>query len=269
MPADPPTRAGRLDVPGAVLATGGIALLVLAVARAGDTLSYLLPSVVAVVAFALLGGFVLRERSAASPLLNVALLADRGILGANVCLIAIGAFNAGQVLLDALYLQNGRHLSPVLTGLCFLAQAAGALLLTGTASSLVLNLGPRRSLRVAMFLALVSLVGGALAVSAQSLLALLATLFVMGAAVRIGMVAATLAGTHGPVALKSEGTASALLTATRQSGSALGVALVSATLVVAHGNTTQRTEIAMFVAAGFALAGLLATRVLPSGPAHS
>jgi hypothetical protein len=79
---------------------------------------------------------------------------------------------------------------------------------------------------------------------------------------------ALVAGTQGPVAARSEGAASALLTATRQCGSALGVAILSATLVVVHGGTSHRTGVAMFVSAGFALAGLLATRVVPSGPPH-
>jgi MFS family permease len=70
------------------------------------------------------------------------------------------------------------------------------------------------------------------------------------------------------VAARSEGTASALLTATRQCGSALGVAILSATLVAVHGTTGHRTAVAMFAGAGFALAGLLATRVVPPGPPH-
>jgi EmrB/QacA subfamily drug resistance transporter len=264
MPADPPRTPGRLDLPGAVTVTAGVALLVLAVARAGDTLSIGQPAVLAVVALGLLGAFVVRERWAASPLLNLALLRDRGILGANVSLIAVGAFNAGQVLLVTLYLQDGRHLMPLATGLCFVAQAAGAFTLSGPASSVVPNLGARRSLSIAMFIALVALAGGALAVGVGSIVALLVTLLLMGAAARISMVASTLAGTHGPVAMSSEGTASALLTATRQCGSALGVAILSAMLVVAHGSTAQRTEIAMFVAACFALAGLLATWIVPA-----
>jgi len=112
-----------------------------------------------------------------------------------------------------------------------------------------------------------ALAGGALAVAVGSIVALLVTLLLMGAAARISMVASTLAGTHGPVALRSEGTASAFAHATRQSGSALGVAILSATLVVAPGSTTQRTEIAMLVAACFALAWLLATRIVPAGRA--
>ncbi len=236
LPPDPPRSREQLDVPGAILVTAGVALLVFAVARAGDTLRVTQPALLAVAAVVLLGAFVARERRAQAPILDLALLKDRGILGANLALIAIGAFSAGQVLLVTLYLQEGRGLSPLLTGLCFVPQAA--------------------------------LAGAAVAVLAGSLPALLAATFVLGIANRLSQVSSTLAGTQGPVAAKSEGTASGLLTATRQCGAALGVAILSATLVAVHGGPGHRTGVAMFVAAGFALAGLLATRVVPPGPPH-
>jgi hypothetical protein len=47
------------------------------------------------------------------------------------------------------------------------------------------------------------------------------------------------------------------------------VAIASATLVAVHGSITHRTVVAMFVAAGFALVGLLATAVVPAGPPHT
>jgi hypothetical protein len=97
---------------------------------------------------------------------------------------------------------------------------------------------------------------------------LLASLFVMGVAARIVQVASTLAGTAGPVAAQSEGSASAVLTASRQVGSALGVAVVSAILVTVHGTANHRSAVAMFVAAAFALVGLLTTRVVPKGQAQ-
>jgi EmrB/QacA subfamily drug resistance transporter len=268
LPADPPGRGGELDVPGAVTATAGIALLVLAVVRAGDTLQAGQPSLLAGLAALLLAAFVVRESRARAPLLDLALLKDRGIAGANLTLIAVGAFSAAQVLLVTLYLQEGRGLSPVLTGLCFVPQAAGAFALSGPAGRLVPALGPRRALAIALSIALLALAGAAAAVLAGSLPALLAAQFALGIAARLSQVASTLAGTRGPVAARAEGTASALLTATRQCGSALGVAIVSATLVTAHGSVARRTAEAMFVAAGFALAGLLATRVVPPGPPH-
>ena len=269
LPPHPPGRGGQLDVPGAITVTAGVALLVLAVVRAGDTLQATQPALLAVAAVLLLGAFIARERRARSPLLDLALLKDRGIAGANLTLIAIGAFNAGQVLLVTLYLQQGRGLSPVLTGLCFVPQAAGAFALSGPASRLVPSLGPRRALAIALSMALLALAGAAIAVLAGSLPALLAAQFVLGLAARLSQVSSTLAGTHGPVAAQSEGTASALLTATRQCGSALGVAILAATLVAVHGTTGHRTEVAMFVAASFALVGLLATRVVPPGPTHA
>ena len=47
------------------------------------------------------------------------------------------------------------------------------------------------------------------------------------------------------------------------------MAIVSAMLVAAHGSFGHRIATGMFVAVGFALAGLLATRVVPPGPQHS
>ncbi|MGZ4434830.1 MAG: MFS transporter, partial [Trebonia sp.] len=167
-----------------------------------------------------------------------------------------------------LYLQEGRGLSPVLTGLCFIPQAAGAFALAGPAGRLVPALGPRRALAIAQLIALLALAGAAASVLGGALAGLLTAQFMLGVAARLSQVASTLAGTRGPVAARSEGTASALLTATRQCGSALGVAIVSATLVAIHGSDSHRTAATMLVTAGFALAGLLATRVIPAGPPH-
>jgi EmrB/QacA subfamily drug resistance transporter len=266
LPADPPGRKGKLDVPGAITVTAGVALLVYAVARAGDTLQVTQPALLFGTALVLLAAFVARERKAPAPILNLALLKDRGIAGANLTLIAIGAFSAGQVLVVTLYLQEGRGLSPLLTGLCFVPQAAGAFALAGPAGRIVPALGPRRALAAGLSLAMLALAGNAVAVLAGSLPGLLAGSFVLGIANRLSQVSSTLAGTQGPVAARSEGTASALLTATRQCGSALGVAILAAVMVAVHGGTSHRTGVAIFVAAGFALAGLIATRVVPPAP---
>jgi len=266
LPPDPPGSGRQLDVPGAITVTTGVALLVLAIVRAGVTLQATQPALLGGLAALLLAGFIVRERRARAPLLDLALLKDRGIAGANLTFIAVGAFSAAQVLLVTLYLQEGRGLSPVLTGLCFIPQAAGAFALSGPAGRLVPALGPRRALAIALAIALAGLCGAALAALSGSLPGLLAAQFVLGLAARLSQVAGTLAGTRGPVAARSEGTASALLTAARQCGSALGVAIVSAVLVAVHGAFYHRTTVAMFITAGFALIGLLATRVLPPAP---
>ena len=118
-----------------------------------------------------------------------------------------------------------------------------------------------------MALSLLALADAAFAVAHGSLAALLGTLVLQGIASHLNQVSSNIAGTHGPVAARSQGTASTLLTATRRTGSALGVAILSAVLVIVHGRSNYRAEVAMFIAAGFALVGLLATRVAP-GPPH-
>jgi MFS family permease len=55
LPPDPPSSRGQLDVPGAILVTAGVSLLVFAVARAGDTLRVTQPAVIAAAAILLLG----------------------------------------------------------------------------------------------------------------------------------------------------------------------------------------------------------------------
>ena len=182
LPADTPRRGGQLDVPGAVTATAGVALLVLAVVRAGDTLQATQPALLGAAAIVLLALFVLRERRTSAPLLDLALFKDRGIAGANLTLIAVGAFNAAQVLLTTLYLQDGRGLSPVLTGLCFLPQAVGAFALSGPAGRLVPTLGPRRALAIALSITLLALAGTAVSVLAGSLPGLLVAQFAIGVA---------------------------------------------------------------------------------------
>ena len=89
-----------------------------------------------------------------TPPLDLGLPQARGILGANMCLIAVGTISAGEVLVVALYLQQGRGRSPLMSGLCFIPQAAAAFALSGPAARLIPALGPRRALAVAIALSL-------------------------------------------------------------------------------------------------------------------
>ena len=187
------------------------------------------------------------------------------MLGANLSILGMGAIIGGEALVLTLYLQVDRGLSALVTGLCFVPQDVGAFALSGPASKLVPALGPRRVLALAMTLGAAALAGAGLAVGAGSLIGVLAVVFLIGVVSRLVQVAGTLAGTSGPIAVRSDCTASALLTATRQSGAALGVAILSAVVAATRGTSAHRTEVALFVAAGFALAALLSTLVVPPG----
>jgi len=99
-----------------VTVTAGVAVLVLAVTRAGDTLRVAEPAVLILIAAVLLGGFIVQERRAASPLVDLALFEDRRVLGANLSLLGMGGIIGGEALVLTLYLQEGRGLSALVTG---------------------------------------------------------------------------------------------------------------------------------------------------------
>ena len=68
LPPDQPSSKGQLDVPGAITVTAGVALLVYAVARAGDTRQLTQPGLLFGAAVVLLGAFGIRERRARAPI---------------------------------------------------------------------------------------------------------------------------------------------------------------------------------------------------------
>jgi hypothetical protein len=54
-----------------------------------------------------------------SLLVDLAVFEDRRVLGANLSILDMGAIIGGEALALALYLQEGRGLTPLVTGLCF------------------------------------------------------------------------------------------------------------------------------------------------------
>lgn len=126
-----PARRERLDALGAVLATGGLGLLVLGVVRT-DTLGWGSPVTWTSLAAAavLLAAFVVAESRAAAPLLRLGLLRSRQVAGANVLvfLAAAGQFTAFYFV--SLYMQQILGMGAAATGTAFLPFSAG--LVAGT-----------------------------------------------------------------------------------------------------------------------------------------
>ena len=237
LPPDPPAARGQLDLPGAVTVTAGVALLVLAVARAGDTLQVIQPALLGGAAVVLLAAFVVRESRAAGAAARPGPAqgprhrrrqphADRGRRlqrrpgPADDPVPAGGTRAQPGAHRPVLRPAGGRGVRAGRAGRTAGARARAAPGAGHRAVPRAAGPGRRRPSRC----------------WPASLPALLAAQFVLGVAARLSQVASTLAGTRGPVAARSEGTASALLTATRQCGSALGVAILSATLVAVHGS---------------------------------
>ncbi|MFJ5263397.1 MFS transporter [Streptomyces sp. NPDC088387] len=144
LPADAgPRRVGGLDVPGAVLATGGLLAasygLVVTDAWGWDSARVLGPLTAGVV---LLGAFVVVERRVREPLLPSGFLRDgRRVLG----LVATACTAAGTstvFVLFSLHLQDERGWSALRTSAAFLPVAAVLLVSGRVAGRLVGRYGP-------------------------------------------------------------------------------------------------------------------------------
>jgi EmrB/QacA subfamily drug resistance transporter len=121
LPADPPRTPGGLDVPGAVLATAGSALLVLGLAAGPQDGWLSLRSTGALAAGLVLAGLLLTvEARTRDPLIPLRLARGRGLA---VTMIAIAVFQAtlnGGYYVFTSYLQPVLGYSPVKAGLSFL-----------------------------------------------------------------------------------------------------------------------------------------------------
>ncbi|TYC64541.1 MFS transporter, partial [Streptomyces sp. CB01881] len=227
---------GRPDVLGAVLATGGVALLVFGVVRtdqhpwsSGVTLGTL------AVAVLLLVGFVVVERTtSADPLVRLGLFANRSVAGANVYTLLLGGAMASAFYFVSLYLQRVLGSGPARTGVQFLPFALGVVVGSVVAVKLGLRFAPR-SLLVAG--ALVTAVGfwwfGMMSADGSFVVDVLGPSVVTSVGIGLCLAPAVSIATAG-VAAHETGSASGLLNSTRQIGASLGLAALG---TAAHDRT--------------------------------
>ncbi|WLQ35081.1 MFS transporter [Streptomyces castrisilvae] len=266
-----PARRERLDSLGAVLATGGVGLLVLGVVRT-DTLGWGSPVTWTTLAAAavLLAAFVLVESRSGAPLLRLGLLRSRWVAGANVLvfLAAAGQFTAFYFV--SLYMQQVLGMGAAATGIAFLPFSLGLVAGTVVATRVTVARTPRVSLVPGALLAAAGLAWFALISPDGSFLTdVLGPSLVtsVGAGLVLAPVAA--AATTG-VAAREAGMASGLMNSSRQLGGSIGLAAL-ATLAAHH--TGAATEPAALndgyalglavAAAFFLLAAVVAIGVLP------
>ena len=126
LPRDAPSRPGRPDLPGLVLASAGMALATYGLASAGGPADRVVAPLCAGVV--LLAAFVIRSARIARPLLDVRLYANRAYAAASLSTFAMGGAIFGGMILMPLYYQLIRHQDPVLTGLLVAPTGLGAAL---------------------------------------------------------------------------------------------------------------------------------------------
>ena len=137
-------RAGA-DVLGAVLVTGALMLGVYTIVQAGEHGWGSLQTLgLGAVSLALLGGFVARQATAATPLLPLRLLRSRPVAGANAVQVLMVGGLFGVFFLGVLYLQRVLGYDAIEIGLAFLPVSLGiGILSLGFSARLVMRFGPR------------------------------------------------------------------------------------------------------------------------------
>jgi EmrB/QacA subfamily drug resistance transporter len=224
----------KYDIPGAVLATGGLVSLVYAFSTAasdgwGSTTTLAFFGLAAV----LLVGFFVAEIRQDNPLLPMRVLADRSRGGSYLTSIVLGAGIMGMFLFMTYYFQETLGYSPLKTGIAYLP-FSGALIVTAiAASSLLPRFGPR----------VVMTAGGLLATGGMFWLTqlridssypemILPAFLVL--AVGLGAVFVPLSNTSlAGVGNHDAGVASAMVNTTQQIGGSLGVALLNTVFTTA------------------------------------
>ena len=144
-------RAKRFDVPGAVLVTAGLSLLVYAITEAGRegwlagiTLTLFAAS------FALLAAFVAWESRHPEPLMRFGIFRTRTVSGANVAGLIMGTAMFSMFLMLTLYMQQVLGYSAMKTGVAYLSVAGTAILWSAVAAQLVTRIGVKPVLTVGM-----------------------------------------------------------------------------------------------------------------------
>ncbi|MEU9948514.1 DHA2 family efflux MFS transporter permease subunit [Streptomyces sp. NPDC047939] len=270
LPADRgPGIAAGADAIGALLVTGGVMLGIYSVVEV-ESYGWLSAHTLGLgaLALALLAAFVVRQATAATPLLPLRILRSRSVAGANlVQILMVAALFSFQILV-ALYLQRVLGYGATATGLAMLPAAAviGAVSL-GLSARLSARFGDRSVLLLGLAL-LIGVLGllTRLPVHAHYATDLLPVMF-LAAGFGLALPALTALGMSG-AGEEDAGLASGLFNTTQQIGMAMGVAVLSTlaasrtdTLLAAGGSRAEALTGGYHLA--FAVGtGLLATAFL-------
>jgi EmrB/QacA subfamily drug resistance transporter len=260
-------RWSGMDLSGALLATAGLATIVFALSQASsagwDSLQTL---GLGGLGLAGLAAFAAVELHAESPLLRVQRLADRGVGGGFLMMLAVSAVLFGSFLLGSLYLQQTLGTGAMATGLAFLPFAVAIAAGVHAGSHVVTHAGVRIPMASGFGVA----AAGMLLLSGVDpdgsyLSDVLPGMLVAGVGLGVVLVSVSVSIMTGARADEG-GMLSGLNTTGHEIGGSVGIAAL-ATIATGAGGRVDATGIgdAFMVAAGVAgAAGVLALIVLPS-----
>ena len=223
-------RGTHYDIPGAILVTAGLGLLVWGFTRAANPdLGWTAPQTLISLgaAVVLLAGFVWRERLSPAPLLPLRILQDRNRAGAYIVGLLVGAGLFAVFLFLTYFLQIVQHYTPIKAGLAFLPFSAGIIVGAGIGSQLVLKIGPRLVVPIGLVMGLIGLLWlSRLNLTSTYSGTVLPAIIVMSVGMGFIFMSTTNVALVG-VSKDDAGVASAMVNTTQQVGGSLGTALLS------------------------------------------
>ncbi|MFI9002724.1 DHA2 family efflux MFS transporter permease subunit [Streptomyces sp. NPDC053541] len=239
VPESRDTRPGRIDLPGVLLSVLGLVLLVYGIIRGGELASFtdvtvLLP---ALAGLAVLVGFVLYEKRADHPALDVSYF-RKPAFSAAVAAIALVFFALmGVTFFSAFYLQSVRGYSALQSGLLILPLAIAQMVFAPRARLVVERFGARAVCTAGMLAVAVGLAAFAFFDAGTPVWVLEVVFFLQGAGMAHIMPPVTVAVMQS-LPREKAGSGSAINNTFRQVGGALGVAVLGSVL-----SSTYRGEI--------------------------
>ncbi|CAM5633680.1 MULTISPECIES: MFS transporter [Streptomyces] len=248
--------SGRLDVPGAVLATLGVTALVYGVNQAGTqgwtgvtTLTGLAVSAVALTAFA-----VTESRYTAAPLLPPRLVRLRPIWAGNVTMLLAGGCFIPMWYFLSLYMQEVLHYGALAAGVGFLPHTLVGIAAARLAPAVMERTGARGLIVLSAVLSAVGFVWqSSISTDSGYLDGLLGPAIVMSAGMGLLITPITTTVTSG-IREQDAGAASGLMNTTRQLGGVVGLSAL-VTLATADGGPDLSYR-AVFVATAAVCAGV-------------
>ncbi|MDB5188010.1 MAG: EmrB/QacA subfamily drug resistance transporter [Candidatus Kaiserbacteria bacterium] len=216
-----------LDLPGAILATSGMMLLVYSLSHGNTwgwltftTLGYLFLSVV------LLLAFIYNESVVAHPLMPLSFFRIGNVAAALGVQLPVTASMFAMFFFLSIYVQSVLHYSPLETGFAFLPVTLMIGVIATQAPRAIRAFGYRKILVVAPFFLATGLILFTYTTIDSTYLHILPGLLIMPIGLGLSFVSITIAATSG-VPGRESGLASGLLTTAQQIGGSLGLAIFS------------------------------------------
>lgn len=237
-------RDSTLDLPGAVLITGGLILLVFALsegAKWGWTSVSTIGSLVA--AAALIAGFIFNESRAKHPLMPLSIFKVRNVTGANLMMAPAMAGMMGMFFLLTLYIHTVLQYSPVQTGLAYLVFPITLGIVSTRVAKLVSTYGFKRFLIAGPIIVALGLAWlTRLPVEGSYIVDLLPALLLIPIGMGMTFMPVMVAATSG-VPGREAGLASGLISTSQQMGGAVGLAVLAGVATSVAGVTGNLADL--------------------------